>query len=150
MSTDEIAKKEAYISVNSLIHAPVEEVWPFVAAVGIEKLWYHGCTKSTASGGPGKGAIRVMQFPHGLYTERIEDCDPTTHRFVYKLLQPHDVPAKDPFGVIQLEQVGTDVTKVTWTAYADSWGQEAKAVMGERLSQTYENSISALRKICEA
>ena len=150
MSTEEISKKEAHISVNDLIHAPIEQVWPFVAAVGIEKLWYYGCTKSTLSEGSGQGAIRVMQFPQGLYTERIEDCDPTTHRFVYKLLEPHNIPAKVPVGVIQLEQVGADVTKVTWTAYADSWDPEAKDVLGDRLRETYGNSIAALREICEA
>lgn len=35
------------------------------------------------------------------------------HRFVYRVLVPHPIPAIDPVGVIQLESEGPDAAKVT-------------------------------------
>ncbi|GME36510.1 bet v i allergen [Neofusicoccum parvum] len=148
MSKEEVAKKEVNVVVTEDIKAPIHEVWRHVSSLGTEHLWYLDCTAAQVKSGFGKGAIRVLHFPHGVYTERIEDSDPTTYRFVYRILEPHHIPAKDPVGVIQLKEVEPSVTRASWTSTADSWDEEKKEAARELGQRTYKESFAALRKLC--
>ncbi|OJD38587.1 bet v i allergen, partial [Diplodia corticola] len=148
MSREEVAKKEVLSSVTETINAPIEEVWPYVAAIGTEKLWILGCFRSALVSGSGKGAVRKMHFNHGIFTERIEDCDHETYRFVYRVLEPHPLPGQDPVGIIQLERDGTsnEHTKFTWTGTADRWDAELKPLARELARRTHLTSIATIRK----
>ncbi|KAK7408895.1 hypothetical protein QQX98_008956 [Neonectria punicea] len=141
--------RKVIASVEETINAPINEIWPFVSAIGAKKIFIPGCLKSSLVSGSGKGAIRRMVFKDVVFNEKIEDCDPETHRFVYRLLGPYTFPAKGPVGVLQLTAIGEGQKKMTSSSHADEISEGMEAVLEEMARRTYAAGMGVLRKICE-
>ncbi|EXK77376.1 hypothetical protein FOQG_17909 [Fusarium oxysporum f. sp. raphani 54005] len=75
-------------SSQEVIDVPPSEVWPFLSALGAERVLNPGCTKSVLINGQGQGALRRIYFGDVAFDEMILECDPTIYKFKYEVIEP--------------------------------------------------------------
>lgn len=135
---------EQLARVVDTFEAPIGEVWALIAAYGAEKAWIEGVLKSSVEGS-GIGALRTMTFRDFVAEEVLEECDPKTYRFVYRLLDPAPLPIEGGFGTMQLTALAPDRTRLEWTSNAQSM-QGEKALLSEQVTTMFMASVANIKR----
>ncbi|KAJ3539248.1 hypothetical protein NM208_g5567 [Fusarium decemcellulare] len=150
MSLDDLGDRIVLASVKEVIDAPANEIWPFLSAIGAERLLIPGCTKSVLVEGYGKGALRRIYFGDTSFDERILECDSSNYKLKYEVIEPSMSPANGVLAAVQLVATGPDETTITWVSGAKSVPPEHKASITEQGVGFCHGQIASLRKLVRA
>lgn len=146
----DLAPRKIIFSTSEVISAPPSEIWPYLAAIGGERLLIPGCTKSSLLSGQGEGAIRRIHFGDAIFDERVLECNFETFKLWYEVLEPHPSPAKGVAAVVQLHSYDLNKTTITWTSAAESVPPEHEKHIKEQAKLLCEGQISSLRRLVES
>lgn len=118
MSIEDLGGRKVLASIKETIDAPPNEIWPFLSAIGAERILIPGCTRSSVLEGYGEGAVRRVYFGDAVFDERILECDSKTYKLKYEVIDPSPSPAKGVVAAVQLDSRSNGTT-VTWVSGAD-------------------------------
>ncbi|KPM42790.1 hypothetical protein AK830_g3753 [Neonectria ditissima] len=149
MSISDLEGREVLASVEETIDAPPNEIWPFLSAIGAERILIPGCTRSSVLEGYGKGAIRRVYFGDVIFDERILECDAETYKLKYEVIEPNSSPASGVVAAVQLHPSGTDKTTVTWVSGAKAVLPEHVAAIKEQAVGFCRGQIASLRRLSQ-
>lgn len=62
MSISDLEGRVVLASIKETIDAPANEIWPFLSAIGAERILIPGCTRSSILQGHGEGSVRRVYF----------------------------------------------------------------------------------------
>ncbi|KAK1852789.1 hypothetical protein CCHR01_04530 [Colletotrichum chrysophilum] len=150
MSLEDLDERIVLASVTEIIQAPANEIWPFLSAIGAERILIPGCTRSAVLEGYGKGAIRRVYFGETFFDERILVCDHALYKLKYEVLQPNPSPAKGVLAAVQLHDIGGKKTEVTWVSGATELPPEHETSTKEQAVGFCQGQIASLRRLSQA
>ncbi|WQF79036.1 Putative polyketide cyclase/dehydrase, START-like domain superfamily [Colletotrichum destructivum] len=150
MSIEDLGDRTILASVTETINAPVNEIWPFLSAIGAERILIPGCTRSAVLEGHGKGAVRRVYFGDVFFDERILECDHIAYKLKYEVLAPNSGPARGVVAAVQLHRFGPDMTTVTWVSGAKELPKEHDADVKDQAIGFCKGQIASLRKLSHA
>jgi hypothetical protein len=134
-----------YARVERILDHPIDAVWTFVGRFGGVESWIDGVS-ACALEGEGIGAVRTVTRDGSRVRETLERLDPTAHEIVYRILDPHRLPAGDVRGIIALEAAGAGRTRIVWRSEARDF-RMAKEELGARIGRFYDASIDRLAAV---
>ncbi|KAK7402565.1 hypothetical protein QQX98_011670 [Neonectria punicea] len=149
MSVDDLEGREVLASVKETIDAPPNEIWPFLSAIGAERILIPGCTRSSLLEGYGKGALRRVYFGDVVFDERVLECDSTTYKLKYEVIEPNSSPARGVVAAVQLHSTGPNETTVTWVSGAKVVPPEHVAGLQEQAVGFCRGQIASLRRLSQ-
>ncbi|KAH7079833.1 hypothetical protein BKA63DRAFT_505172 [Paraphoma chrysanthemicola] len=147
MSIDDLKGRKVLASVEETITAPANEIWPFLSAIGAERILIPGCTRSSVLKGYGSGAVRRIYFGEVTFDERILECDPITYRLKYEVIEPTPSPAKGVVAAVQLHASSPNETTITWVSGATTVPPEHEASLKDQALGFAQGQIASLRKL---
>ncbi|KAL6918618.1 hypothetical protein FSHL1_010044 [Fusarium sambucinum] len=120
MSIDDLEGRTVLASIKETTDAPADKIWPFLSAIGAEKILILGCTRSSVLERYGKGAVRRVYFGHVSFNERNLECDSTLYKLKYEVLAPNSSPAMGVVAAVQLHRAESEEkTIITWVTGAE-------------------------------
>ncbi|RTE68429.1 hypothetical protein BHE90_017193 [Fusarium euwallaceae] len=154
MSVDDLQGRIVLASIRETIHAPANEIWPFLSAIGAERILIPGCTRSSILKGHGKDAVRRVYFGDTFFDEKILECDSMTYKLKVSLrlnevVEPNSSPATGVLAAAQLHPSESDgTTIITWVSGANTVPYEYKAVLEEQaLGFFCKGQVESLRRL---
>ncbi|KAK7423844.1 hypothetical protein QQZ08_008888 [Neonectria magnoliae] len=144
-----ISKKIPLGQVTRTFKSPIARTWALWSSFGAAHLYIAGCDAVELQGF-GVGSVRVLSIYGGKVQETLAYVDPKVHTFGYSIANSPGLPVVNPFGQIQLRELGKSETQITWTGFADSVTPGAENSMKEQLAKLYNDSIDKARKTLEA
>lgn len=149
MSIEDLGGRKVLASVKEVINAPINEIWPFLSAIGAERILIPGCTRSTVLEGYGKGAVRRVYFGDISFDERILECDSEKYKLKYEVIEPNASPATGVLAAVKLLSSGPNETTVTWVSGANVVPQEYASSLREQAVGFCLGQIESLRKLTQ-
>ncbi|KAL2688930.1 hypothetical protein Neosp_002980 [[Neocosmospora] mangrovei] len=151
MSVDDLQGRIVLASIRETIHAPANEIWPFLSAIGAERILIPGCTRSSILEGHGKDAVRRVYFGDTFFDEKILECDSMTYKLKYEVVEPNSSPATGVLAAAQLHPSESDgITIITWVSGANTVPYEYKAVLEEQALGFCKGQVESLRRLTTA
>ncbi|KAH8654274.1 hypothetical protein BGZ61DRAFT_573258 [Ilyonectria robusta] len=150
MSIEDLGGRQVLASVRETINAPQNEIWPFLSAIGAERILIPGCTQSSVLEGYGEGALRRVYFGDIFFDERILECDPKTYKMKYEVLEPNSSPGRGVVAAVQLHFSGPKETIVTWVSGAEVVPPEHETSLKEQAVGFCHGQIASLRRLSQA
>ncbi|WAO97237.1 Hypothetical protein NCS54_01495200 [Fusarium falciforme] len=148
--TQELGNRIIMASAQEVIDAPPSEVWPFLSAIGTERVLIPGCTKSVLIECQGKGALRRIYFGDVAFDERILECNPTSYKFKYEVIEPSASPARGVLGVVKLEPMGENQTTISWATGVKGIAPEAREAIIQQAQHLCHGQIASLKMLVQA
>ncbi|KAK1725204.1 hypothetical protein CaCOL14_011118 [Colletotrichum acutatum] len=149
MSVEGLDGRTVLASVTETINAPANEIWPFLSAIGAERIQIPGCTRSAVLEGYGLGAVRRVYFGEVYFDERVLVCDHTAFKLQYEVLEPSSSPATGVLAAVQLHSSGPEKTIVTWTSGARRVEQQHEDSVKLQAVGFCQGQIASLRKLTQ-
>lgn len=135
---------------QEVIDAPPSEVWAFLSAIGTERVLIPACTKSALIEGQGRGALRRIYFGDVAFNERILECDPTSYKFKYKVIEPSASPARRVLGVAKLEPMGENQTTISWATRAKGIELETREAIIQQAQHLCHGQTASHKMLVQA
>ncbi|KAF4786081.1 hypothetical protein HER10_EVM0013228 [Colletotrichum scovillei] len=150
MSVEDLDGRTVLASVTETINAPANEIWPFLSAIGAERILIPGCTRSAVLEGYGHGAVRRVYFGEVYFDERILVCDHTSFKLQYEVLEPSSSPATEVLAAAQLHPSSPEETIVTWVSGAKIVEQQHENSVKQQAVAFCQGQIASLRRLTQA
>ncbi|KAH8683803.1 hypothetical protein BGZ61DRAFT_590004 [Ilyonectria robusta] len=151
MSIDDLEGRTVLASIKETIDAPANEIWPFLSAIGAERILIPGCTRSSVLEGYGKGAIRRVYFGDVFFDERILECDSILYKLKYEVIEPNRSPATGVVAAVQLHPSESEKTTIiTWVSGAEIVPPEHADMLREQALGFCQGQAASLRRLSEA
>jgi hypothetical protein len=131
-----------YARVERVLAHPIAAVWAVAGAFGGLEAWADGVTACDLADG-----VRTVTRNGATVRERLDRRD--LHEISYTILPPHPLPADDVQGIIMLEALGPDRTRIVWHSEARDFRAPPEA-LGARIEQFYAASIEGLDRLLSA
>jgi uncharacterized protein YndB with AHSA1/START domain len=137
-----------YADVRVALDHPMESVWAAIADFGRIDRWAAGVTECVADG-EGPGTIRTVSLAGRQVRERLEAIDPTVHSLSYRILPPHELPAREVSSEILLVPLDGGGVEMRWRSEAT--GLEVPPEhLGARIEAFFRRSIEGLDQMLRA
>ncbi|EXF81904.1 hypothetical protein CFIO01_02612 [Colletotrichum fioriniae PJ7] len=149
MSIEDLDGRTVLASVTETINAPANEIWPFLSAIGAERVLIPGCTRSAVLEGYGQGAVRRVYFGETYFDERIVVCDHDTFKLQYEVLEPSLSPAREVLAAVQLHPSGPEETTVTWVSGARQVEEQHEESVKQQAVGFCQGQIASLRRLTQ-
>ncbi|KAI3547101.1 hypothetical protein CSPX01_03933 [Colletotrichum filicis] len=149
MSIEDLDGRNVLASVTETINAPANEIWPFLSAIGAERILIPGCTRSAVLEGYGQGAVRRVYFGETYFDERIVVCDHNAFKLQYEVLEPSPSPAMEVLAAVQLHPSGPEETIVTWVSGARRVEQQHEDSIKQQAVGFCHGQIASLRRLTQ-
>ncbi|KAJ0297102.1 hypothetical protein COL5a_004974 [Colletotrichum fioriniae] len=149
MSIEDLDGRTVLASVTETINAPANEIWPFLSAIGAERVLIPGCTRSAVLEGYGQGAVRRVYFGEAYFDERIVVCDHITFKLQYEVLEPSLSPAREVLAAVQLHPSGPEETTVTWVSGARRVEEQHEESVKQQAVGFCQGQIASLRRLTQ-
>lgn len=149
MAVEDLGGRKVLSSISETINAPANEIWPFLTAFGTERVLIPGCTRSSVLKGYGAGAVRRVYFGDVVFEELILECDWTTYKLKYEVLEPSPSLAHGILAAVQLHPSGPNETTVTWVSGAKVVPAEHEAALTEQAVGLCPGQIESLRNLSQ-
>ncbi|KAH8651472.1 hypothetical protein BGZ61DRAFT_231373 [Ilyonectria robusta] len=149
MSIEDLEGRHVLVSMTETIQAPANEIWPFLSAIGAERILIPGCTRSSLLEGFGEGALRRIYFGDTAFDERILELNPKTYKMKYEVCEPNSSPAEGTLAAVQLHPSGPNETTITWVVGAKVVPAEHAESLQAQSAVFEKGQIAALRKLTQ-
>ncbi|KAH6952090.1 hypothetical protein DER45DRAFT_543592 [Fusarium avenaceum] len=138
MSISDLEGRVVLASIKETIDAPANEIWPFLSAIGAERILIPGCTRSSILQGHGEGS-------------KILECDSKTYKLKYEVVEPNPSPATGVLAVAQLHPLESEgTTAITWISGAKIVPPEHKSTLEEQALGFCKGQVESLRRLRRA
>ena len=141
MSTDAVT----YADVRAALDHPVGAVWAAVADFGRIDRWVAGVS-GCAVDGQRAGMIRTVSLAGRQVREQLESIDPIVRSLSYRILSPHELPARDIRSEIQLVPLDGGGVEMRWRSKATGLTVPPEQ-LGARIEDFYRRSIEGLDRM---
>lgn len=149
MSIKDLGGRKVLAWVKETIDAPPNEIWPFLSAIGAERILIPGCTQSSVLESYGEGVVRRIYFGDVVFDERILECDSKAYKLKYEVIDPTSSPAKGVVVAVQLHSRSNGTT-VTWVSGADVIPPEHEDNLKKQAVAFCRGQIASLRRLSQA
>ncbi|KIL88355.1 polyketide cyclase dehydrase protein [Fusarium avenaceum] len=151
MSISDLEGRVVLASIKETIDAPANEIWPFLSAIGAERILIPGCTRSSILQGYGEGSVRRVYFGDVFFDEKILECDSKTYKLKYEVVEPNPSPATGVLAVAQLHPLESEgSTVITWISGAKIVPPEHKSTLEEQALGFCKGQVESLRRLSRA
>jgi hypothetical protein len=132
--------------VTRIVNVPIGRIWAVTSTFGPEAYYFPGVLKASLKG-YGIGSIRHLTFADFEVEEILEKVDEATHTTQYRILDGHTLPYTDPVGVVSLEELGPQKTKIHWTSSVATVVQSELEGVLKYVDAAYNGAIDGILKV---